>query len=105
VIELSKVIAELRRELQVAMDEGQGEQLRFSLEAIELETSIVLGAEGTTGGKVRFWVVDADVTGKASRTTATRLKISLQPVSLPDPEDSTNTEQVLISGQELPSER
>jgi hypothetical protein len=57
-IELGEVVAELRRELQQAMDAGEGQPLRFELGPVELETTVAVEKGGGGGAKVRFWVLE-----------------------------------------------
>jgi hypothetical protein len=45
-IELAEVIGELRRELQAAMNDGEGEQLRFELGPVELEATVAVEKAG-----------------------------------------------------------
>jgi hypothetical protein len=50
-IELAEVIGELRRELQAAMNDGVGEQLRFELGPVELEATVVVREGGRRRGQ------------------------------------------------------
>jgi Trypsin-co-occurring domain 2 len=50
-IELAEVIAELRRELQEAMNAGEGEQLRFELGPVELEATVAVEKSGGGGSR------------------------------------------------------
>lgn len=52
-IELGEVITELRRELQQAMDAGEGQRLRFELGPVELEATVAVEKGGGGGVKVR----------------------------------------------------
>ena len=65
-IELAEVIGELRRELQAAMHDGEGEELRFELGPVELEATVVVEKGGGGGAKVRFWVIELGGDAKAS---------------------------------------
>jgi hypothetical protein len=67
-IPLADAIGAIRRELKQAMDEGQEEDLRFGLGAVELELQLqVSGQRGVNGG-VKVWVLSLG--GQASRSTA-----------------------------------
>jgi Trypsin-co-occurring domain 2 len=57
-VELAQVIGQLRRELSVAMREGEGEDLRFELGPVELELTVGVSKEAGPNAKVRFWVVE-----------------------------------------------
>ncbi|MFE2585277.1 trypco2 family protein [Streptomyces sp. NPDC059378] len=105
-IELSQLIAELRRELVEATSEGDGQELRFQLGPVELEASITVIAEGSTGGKVRFWVVDADAAAKLARESVHTVRLTLEPVLVDqDVDGSERRRSPLISGRAERSER
>ena len=78
-IELAEVIGELRRELQRAMDGGEGELLRFELGPVELEATVAVEKGGGVGAKVRFWVIELGGDAKANQASTQRLKLALQP--------------------------
>jgi hypothetical protein len=78
-IELAEVIGELRRELQAAMNDGEGEQLRFELGPVELEATVAVEKGAGGGAKVRFWVIELGGEAKASEISTHRVKLSLQP--------------------------
>ena len=78
-IELAEVIAELRRELQEAMDAGEGEQLRFELGPDELEATEAVETSGGGGVKVRFWVIEVGGDAKLGEVSTHRVKLALQP--------------------------
>jgi hypothetical protein len=78
-IELAELIAQLRAELTAAMAEGAGEHLRFELGPVELELAVQVDKEAKSGGKVRFWVVDAGAEGKLGSSTTQKIKLTLHP--------------------------
>lgn len=78
-IELAQVIRELRAELYQAVAEGVDEDLRFEVGLIELEVTVAVTREASAGGKIRFWVAEADGAGKHADATTQRLKLSLLP--------------------------
>jgi hypothetical protein len=78
-IELTEVIGELRRELQEAINAGEGEQLRFELGPVELEATVAVEKGGGGGVKVRFWVLELGGDAKAGQVSTHRVKLSLQP--------------------------
>ena len=99
-IELGEVIGELRRELQQAMDAGQGQPLRFELGPVELDATVAVEKSGGGGGKVRFWVIELGGDGKAGKTSTQHIKLALQPRLAAD-----RTASVLVTGDEEPGER
>jgi hypothetical protein len=78
-IELGEVISELRRELQDAINEGEGQPLRFELGAIELEAIVAVEKGGGGGAKVRFWVIELGGDAKATKSSTQHIKLALQP--------------------------
>jgi hypothetical protein len=98
-IELGEVIGELRRELQEAMDAGEGQPLRFELGPVELEATVAVEKSGGVGAKVRFWVIELGGDGKAGKTSTQRIKLVLQPRL------SSGEGTVLVMGEEERGER
>jgi hypothetical protein len=98
-VELAEVIAELRRELQQAMQAGEGELLRFELGLVELEATVAVEKAAGGGGKVRFWVLELGGDAKASQASSQRIKLALQPRL------TASGEKALIAGDEAPGER
>lgn len=98
-LDLAEVIAELRTELADAIDKGRNEALRFEVGPVELELTVAVEKSGTTGGKVKFWVVEAGVDGKIASTSTQKVKVTLTPrqSGVPGPPE--------VSGSELPGER
>lgn len=78
-IELGEVIGELRRELQQAMEAGQGQPLRFELGPVELEATVAVEKGGGGGAKVRFWVIELGGDAKVTQSSTQRIKLALQP--------------------------
>ncbi|MFD9035700.1 trypco2 family protein [Streptomyces sp. NBC_01353] len=95
-VELADIIAQLRHDLSRAMAEGEGTDLRFQAEQIELELTVGVERSREPGVKVRFWVFDAGATARQATTDTQRLTLTLKPVR-PDAPDRS----VLISGDEL----
>ncbi|MET7570499.1 trypco2 family protein [Streptomyces sp. NPDC005492] len=98
-IELSVMLRELRAELSKSMAEAADKELRFELGPIEVEVSVAITKEAGVGGKVRFWVVDADAQGKVSDATTQRIKLQL------DPKVAATGRRPEVSGKEVPGER
>src|SRR5215472_6023610 len=78
-LELASVIWQLRAELNEAMDDAEGERLRFELGPIELSLTVTVGKEATPGAKIRFWVIEAGADAKISREAAQEIKLVLTP--------------------------
>lgn len=105
-LELASVLRELRRELNEAMDDADGERLRFELGPVDLSLKVAVSREGTAGAKIRFWVVEAGADGKISRESAQEIKLVLNPRDMKAPlgPDGKPTAP-LIEGKPVPGER
>ncbi|MEU6882742.1 trypco2 family protein [Streptomyces sp. NPDC046712] len=98
-VELADIIAQLRQDLSRAMAEGEGADLRFQAEQIELELTVGVERSREPGVRVKFWVFDAGASARQATTATQRLTLTLQPVR-PDAPDRP----VFISGDELHGE-
>lgn len=78
-IELARVIRDLRDELEAAIAAGDRHDLRFELGTIELEASIAIEMDARAEAKARFWVVDLGAEGGVDRTATQRIKLTLSP--------------------------
>jgi len=93
-IPLSELLADLRSELADAQKQGAGKEPRFKVEEIELEVKVGItkGVEGET--KVKFWVYEAGLEGKASKQNLHRILLKIKPtyssVSLEVSGETTN---------------
>jgi hypothetical protein len=99
VIELSEMIAGLRRELYRAIEAGHDEQLRFALGPVEVEATVGVDRKGTAGAKVRFWVVELGADGEIGQSSLQRIKLTLQP------ELAGSRSRPKVSGRERPGEK
>lgn len=97
-IELGEVIAELRRELQEAINQGEGQPLRFELGPVELEATVAVEKGGGGGAKVRFWVIELGGDAKVAQSSTQRIKLALQP-------RLASGEAPWVAGDEAPDER
>jgi Trypsin-co-occurring domain 2 len=77
---LADAIKELRRELQLAMDQGAGAPILFELGPVEMEFLLEIRKEGGGEAGVRFWVVSLSGKGGVSSGSTHRVKLSLVPV-------------------------
>ena len=84
-LELASVIRQLRAELNEAMDDAEGERLRFELGPVELSLTVTVGREATPGAKVRFWVIEAGADAKISREAVQDIKLVLSPRDMKAP--------------------
>jgi NTP-dependent ternary system trypsin peptidase co-occuring protein len=84
-LELASVIRQLRAELNEAMDDAEGERLRFELGPVELSLTVTVGRAATPGAKVRFWVIEAGVDVNVSREAVQDIKLVLSPRDMKAP--------------------
>ena len=84
-LELASVVRQLRAELNEALDEAEGERLRFELGPVELSLTVTVGREAAPGAKVRFWVIEAGADAKMSREAVQEIKLVLTPVDTEAP--------------------
>ncbi|MEE9412810.1 MAG: trypco2 family protein [Methylococcales bacterium] len=104
-LELAEVIQALREELIKAQKVGKKKAIRFNLDNIEVEFQTVVEKEVgvTTGGKIKFLVVDADAkaSGNYKKSAMHKIKLSLQAVDLNKPDPKTGEPgSMQISGDE-----
>lgn len=79
-IALAEMISSLRSELQQAQKEGEGQDLRFAVGEVELELQVTMTNEAQGGGGVKFWVYEANLSGKVAEQAVQKVKIKLAPV-------------------------
>src|SRR5690242_4320907 len=98
--ELASVIRQLRAELNEALEEAEGERLRFELGPVELTFKVTVGHEVAPKAKIRFWVVEAGADAKISQEGVQEIKLVLTPrdMALPLGLDGKPTSP-LISGK------
>jgi hypothetical protein len=103
---LASVLRQLRAELNEAMDDGEGERLRFELGPVELSLTVTVGREAAPGAKIRFWVVEAGADTKLSRESLQEIKLVLSPLDMKAPPGPDGKPAApLITGEELAGER
>jgi len=85
-IELADVIRQVRGDLNLAMWEGEGKDLRFRLGPVELELELEVTRSTTPGAKVRFMVVDVEAAQQRSTAVRHHIRVVLHPRLVSDPE-------------------
>lgn len=105
-LELASVLRQLRTELNEAMDDAEGERLRFELGPVELSLTVTIGREATPGAKIRFWVIEAGVDASISRDSVQEIKLVLSPRDMKAPLGTDGMPSApLITGKEVAGER
>ncbi|MBQ1041487.1 hypothetical protein KBX03_03095 [Micromonospora sp. C72] len=80
-IGLAEVLCQLRAELSLAQQGGDGQRLRFEVTEAEVELEVAVSREGGPGGKVKIDVValgGVELGAEAKRSTAQTHRISLK---------------------------
>jgi hypothetical protein len=97
---LSEVVQELRTQLAAAVEQGRGEHLRFKLNTIELEFTVVAKREAGGDGKLKFSVlgfgVEAGAGGKAANEQTQKIKLSLTPLPKPGTAASSTDDDATV---------
>ncbi len=85
-IPLADVVGKLRQELVATIEAGEGEDLRFEVEDIEVEMQVVVtrGGSGELGGEggVELWVIGkagGKVSGQYESSQIHKVKLKLRP--------------------------
>jgi hypothetical protein len=105
-LELASVVRQLRVELNEAMDEAEGERLRFELGPVELSLTVTVSREAAPGAKIRFWVIEAGADARISRDAVQDIKLVLTPRDMKAPLGPDGKPvPPLIEGKPLPGER
>ncbi|MFM8442233.1 MAG: trypco2 family protein [Methylococcus sp.] len=80
-IRLSDLIDNLRKELIVAQRKGEGADLKFGVEEVELEVEVTSTKKGAAEAGVEFWVVTSKVEGEISNEIVHTIKLKLKPTT------------------------
>ena len=78
-IPLSTLIAELRRELAEAKEQGQGHEFKLQVEEAEIELQVAITSTDDISGGVKFWVVNAEAKEQFSDAITQKIKLKLTP--------------------------
>ncbi|MER6132190.1 trypco2 family protein [Streptomyces sp. NPDC001815] len=101
-IELSDFIRELRSQLNSVLSDADPGPVRFELGPVEIEAAVTVDRSRGAGGKVNFWVVEANADMSSIATRTHRVTVTLQPLLVTPDGDQRS---VLIRGTELDQER
>ena len=89
-VELAEAIGQLRTQLNRAIREGEGEDLRFEVKDLELELQVVVTKDAKVAGKVeagvKFWLLGAGTASaegglSKSESQVQRIRLQLRPKS------------------------
>jgi NTP-dependent ternary system trypsin peptidase co-occuring protein len=76
-IGLADAVRGVRAELRAAMAEGEGEQVRFDVDEVEMEFAVEVRRDERAEGGIRVWVASVGVSGGESSATTHRLRVTL----------------------------
>lgn len=79
-IPLATAIRVLRQQLQDAVREGTGEELRFALGSVELELRVQVAHEGGGEAGIKFSLVTIGAKASSSSQATHTVRLSLTPV-------------------------
>ena len=91
-VPIADAIKNLRRELQAAIDEGDGKKLRFEVEAIDVELKCTVNREAQAEAGASFWVLNSKGGAKISNENVQTIRLTLNPKS--------NGEDSLLGGED-----
>jgi hypothetical protein len=77
-LELSKVLADLRDELIQAQTAGEGSKLRIFIDDIEVELQVAVTAEGNAKAGFKVLTFDAKAEGKGTSSVTQKLRLKLR---------------------------
>ena len=78
-VRLADYIQHLRQELTTAAKEGEGEELRFAVEEIEVELDVTMSQESSTEGGWDHWVV-LKIGASDNKTISQKMRLKLKPL-------------------------
>ncbi|MCI5137158.1 MAG: hypothetical protein D3922_01790 [Candidatus Electrothrix sp. AR1] len=77
-LELAAMIKALRSELVKAQQEGEGEEIRFTIEDVELEVQVAAERQFKGGVAAKFYVLTSKVDGSKTDRVTQKLKLKLK---------------------------
>lgn len=77
-LELANMIKGLRAQLSEAQREGDGEDIRFTVEDVELELQIIAEKQAKGGVSAKFYVLTSKIDGSKKDTVTQKLKLKLK---------------------------
>ncbi len=77
---LADCLTQLRHDLSVVAEKGQGSSVKFLIDEVSLEFQVVAGLDKQAKGGVKWWIIGADAGVKASDATTQKLSLKLRVV-------------------------
>lgn len=79
-VPLAEMIETLRQELQEARARGEGKNIGFEFDKVELELNVAITRKAKGQGGVAFWVIKADASVEGSQAATHSFKLTLKPI-------------------------
>ena len=83
-IPLADMLIELRRELEEARREGEGQSLHFRVDVIDVELKVTVSKGAEAGAGFKFWVINGDAKAKVAAESLQTLRLKLSPQLVDD---------------------
>jgi hypothetical protein len=77
-LELSDVIAKLRANLSKIQKDGASEEIRFLIDAIDVEFNVAVEDKGALGGGVKFYVLSAKAETSQIQTVTQKITLKMK---------------------------
>lgn len=78
-LSIAEAIGQLRAELQSAQEAARQHDLKFEIEKVEVELSVVVKSEAEAGAGIKAWVFDVSGKTKAADEAVHKVKLVLIP--------------------------
>ncbi len=78
-IDLAEMVVALRRELLAAQKEGDGKDLKFIVEDVDIELQVAVTKSAEVGVGVKFWLMDAKAKGDFKSEAVQKIRLKLKP--------------------------
>ena len=78
-IALAEMVEQLRDELAVAAKAGKGKEIGFEVGEVVLEAQFEVAREGGGSAGLKFWLVEAGVSGKVTSGSTQTISVKLRP--------------------------
>lgn len=81
---LSEVLIKLRDDLAAVQREGEGKDVRFVVDDVEIQLQVVVTRQGEGKAGIKFWVINAEAGVNAAASTTQNLRLKLKAVGEKD---------------------
>lgn len=78
---LGEAVRALRAELEQAVADAEGQEIRFAVGPVQLEFHVAVRRQAGAGGKARFWVIEAGTDAQYAKETIQKVTVTLEPAT------------------------